>query len=300
MKKIKQEIPDIILCGAIPAQKTEIIERNPITGKIYGEDETWEMALDPGKWGIDLSKEELQEKIGEKLGWDYKTEARYPDITNPEFQELLLSWAKKQIDLGIDAIWIDLLFKQAVFFYRITGDPHHQAVKESYEAACKIVDEIHRYGQLRGRYIYVGSWATPILLPYDAPDLDFVTYVPTSEEVFNRRFDEDGWDEAVEEIRRGFGDVLILAFLDSGPTVRSPLGVFSQNLTSTEQREFLRLADEFLQERGVVFAYPVHGMWMGDEATILSYRKSRMYDSLAPEFETYETIRELAQRKGGG
>jgi len=219
-------------------RQIEITERNPITGKIYSEDESWNMALDPEKWGINLSKEEFQERIGAKLGWDYGTEARYPDITNPKFQDLLLSWAKKQIDLGIDAIWIDLLFKQAVILYHITNDPYHQAVKESYEAACKIVDEIHKYGRLKKRYIYVGSWSTPILFPYDPPNLDFVTHVLTSSEVLNKEFDENSWDEVIHEIKSKFGDVLILAFLDSGPTVKTPLGVFSQNLTSMEQRVF--------------------------------------------------------------
>gem|GEM_PF-2773576 len=36
---------------------------------------------------------------------------------------------------------------------------------------------------------------------------------------------------------------------------------------------------------------------MGVDATILSFGVSRVYDSLAPEFETYETIKELAQSK---
>lgn len=36
---------------------------------------------------------------------------------------------------------------------------------------------------------------------------------------------------------------------------------------------------------------------MGSNAGILSYGKFKVYDSLAPEFETYETIKELAQSK---
>ena len=62
-----------------------------------------------------------------------------PDITNPQFQELLLSWAERPIDAGVDAIWIDILFKQAVMLYRLTGSFEHPAVKESYQAAYKIV-----------------------------------------------------------------------------------------------------------------------------------------------------------------
>ena len=36
-----------------------------------------------------------------------KLEVYFPGITNPEFQELRLSWAKKQIDCGADGVWID-------------------------------------------------------------------------------------------------------------------------------------------------------------------------------------------------
>jgi len=52
-----------------------------------------------------------------------KAFAYYPDITNPAFQELQLSWAKHLIDKGVDAIWIDMLFAQARIFYELTNDP---------------------------------------------------------------------------------------------------------------------------------------------------------------------------------
>ena len=38
---------------------------------------------------------------------------------------------------------------------------------------------------------------------------------------------------------------------------------------------------------------------MGTNARVLSYGRFKIYDSLAPEFETYEAIKELAQRKKG-
>ena len=36
---------------------------------------------------------------------------------------------------------------------------------------------------------------------------------------------------------------------------------------------------------------------MGTNAKVLSFGKFKVYDALAPEFETYETIKELAQSK---
>ena len=67
-----------------------------------------------------------------------------------------------------------------------------------------------------------------------------------------------------------------------------------------EQREFLMAADSFFHNRGIVFAYPLHGGWMGNDAEILSFGIRRTYDALAPEFQTYETIRELARNKKRG
>ncbi len=130
---IKKEIPGIILCGAIPAQKVNSIDYNPVTGKILTREDTWRMSLDPQKWGINfrgepLTKEGFQKLFGlthlwikkfQTYDWS-KAPAYFPDITNPDYQELLLSWAEKQIDCGVDAIWIDMQFSQASMLAKIT------------------------------------------------------------------------------------------------------------------------------------------------------------------------------------
>ncbi|RLI76667.1 hypothetical protein DRP04_12455 [Archaeoglobales archaeon] len=291
---IKEEMPDVIICGAIPAQKIECVERDPITGETLDEDETWAMALDPEKWGLGISKDEFQKEFGESQGWNYKY-THYPDITNPNFQKLILSWAKKQIDCGVDAIWIDLLFTQAERLRGLTKDPNHPAVKESYDAACKIIDEIHEYGLSKGKYVYVGTWAFPTVdFPYPPPNLDFVTMTPSSGEILNKKLDENEWSKNIEKVREKLGDIPIIAFIDWADD-RAPMARFSQELSKEEQKEMIEYLDQFFQSKGIIFAYPVHGGWMGDNAKILSYGKSRVYDSLAPEFETYETIKELAR-----
>ncbi len=211
-----------------------------------------------------------------------------------------MSWAEEQIDRGADAIWIDMLVTQARIMEDLTGDPNHPAVVDALKAAQRIVDEIHAYGESKGRYIYVGSWWTAARFPHDRPDLDFVTVSPTIREVLTMEFNESKWSEVVELVRENLGDVPIFAFIDWAGTVRTPLGVFSQNLTPEQQREFLRRADAFFRSRGIVFIYPVHGGYMGVDAVVLSFGRYGFYDSLAPEFQTYETIVELAQshRKG--
>jgi len=309
ISKIKAELPNTIVCGAVPAQ---IIHKrvvwNPKTKEIIKYPETWGLALDPSKWGINMSKEEFQCRFAKTHFWIpqdldcslYNPEiasAYFPDITNEKFQELLLRWAERQIDCGADAIWIDMLFRQVVMLYHLTKDFEHPAVKDSYSAINKIVDKIHEYGKKKGKYIYVGSWATPIKFPYPSPQLDFVTVTPSSKEVREMKFDEEKWNEYLSQIRKKFGNIPIFAFIDWAGTTKTPLGQFSQNLSKEEQREFLRKADEFFSKKGVIFVYPVHGGFMGQDAEILSFGKLKVYDSLAPEFQTYETIKELTQRK---
>ena len=308
---IKSALPGVIFVGAVPAQ---IVQRkavwNPKTGEVIRYPDTWGLALDPGKWGLPMSKEEFQCLFARTHFWvpqdlncrDYdpaEAAAYFPDIKNPEFQELLLSWAERQIDAGADAIWIDMLFKQAAMLAKLAGDRglDHPAVRESYEAICRIVDHLHEYGAAMGRRVYVGSWATAAWFPQAPPALDFVTVTPSPREVREMRLDGARWDERLGIVRAKYGEIPILAFIDWAATTDTPLGVFSQELSPEEQREFLRLADEFFTERGVIFVYPVHGGWMGNDAERLSFGISRVYHSLAPEFATYGTIVELAQDK---
>ena len=304
---IKEAKPDLIFCGAVPAQKVQRQhEQNPRTGEILEYPETWELALDPSRWGINVSKERFQCWFSKTHLWvdreldcaDYDPEeanAYFPDITNEEFQELLLSWAEEQIDRGADAIWIDMLVTQARIMEDLTGDPNHPAVVDALKAAQRIVDEIHAYGKSKGRYVYVGSWSTAARFSHNRPDLDFVTVSPTIREVLTMELNESRWNEVVNLVRENLGDIPIFAFIDWAGTVRTPLGAFSQRLSPEQQREFLRKADAFLRERGIVFIYPVHGGYMGVDATVLSFGRYRFYDSIAPEFQTYQTIVELAR-----
>jgi|GEM_PF-2667294 len=305
INEIKKDNPDVIFCGAIPAQRVTQFAWNPMTEEFIEYPETWEMALDPGKWGIPESKEDFQKRFAIWHGWieggeEYdpkQVSSYYPDITNEKFQELFLSWAKKQIDCGADAIWIDMLFGQAKMLAKITRDLNHSAVKESFEAASKMVDEIHKYGESKGKHIYIGSWGSSIIYPYPRPDLDFITASPSSKEVYLMELNRTYWDIVTTAVKEKLGDIPFFVFIDWAVSTRDPLGVFSHYLTTGEQREFLGIADEFFQEKGINFIYPVHGGWMGYDTKIFSFGKSSFYDSLAPEFETYETIKELAQNK---
>jgi len=295
LRKLKKDLPEIrYWFGAIPTQRINFKERNPITRKIYSQKETWQMALDPQKWGINFSKERLQ-RLAQKRGTDRY--GYFPDVTNREFQKLYLSWAKRQIDAGVNGLFLDMLFAQPRFLAKIAKNPKHKAVKESLKAIDYLIKEIRMYGYKKGKYIYLCSFGTFTDFPDYKLDLDFVVITPTVEEIRDLTLNEKRWDEIVSKIKERLPKAKILAMIDWGGTTNTPLGVFSQELSKEEQREFLKIADEFFSKKGIIFVYPVHGGFMGQDAKILSFGKLKTYDSLAPEFDTYEMIKKLAQSK---
>ena len=323
VSKIKEELPDIILCGGTQA---EFLYPEEVRGSSEEErrDRAWNMSLDPRKWGINVSRGEVQCYWARRWGFIDKDEEcpseeelkwrmdfYFPDLTNPEFQEILLSRIYRQIDCGVDAIWIDMLYGQAYLLLGLTGDWNHPAVQESYEAAWRIVEKIREYGfKTKNRYIYVLSWVGAIrgdeVYTVPSTNLDIGAVSPTANEVRNAitgeiaQFNEELWDELVKEVEENL-KIPLFAILDYGGPGRTVLHVFTQELTPEEAREFLRRADEFFTERGIVFVYPVHGGDMGRlgvEVTKLSYGRFNWYDSLAPEFQTYETIVKLAEKRG--
>jgi hypothetical protein len=290
IKAIKARKPDTLIIGAIAAQRLNQLEVDDVTGESFSQEQTFDMALDPQEFGIRLSKEEGQSRAAQLLHWSDKSPAYFPDITNEDYQSLLVSRAKKQIDLGADGIWVDMLFSQASLLQTLSAD--ESQVKASYDAAAKIVDEIHAYGYAKyDKRIYVGTWSSFTDFPYPPPDVDFVTATPKSEEITGG-LDEKRW----ASIKNEAGDAPVFAFID-WTAEGAPMDVFSQDLTPEQQREFLKTADAFFTERGMIFAYPVHGGTFPQTSERLSFGKYGVYDSIVPEFQTYETIRELAQNK---
>lgn len=313
---VKREIPGIIFVGAIPAQRISSIDKNDITGQIYTPNQTWAMTLDPQKWNIQrngkpLTKEEFQALYAQLNSWikpgetyDYnKVQAFFPDITNPDFQEILVSWAARQIDAGADAIWIDGL-PQTSIFYKLTNDINHPAIKDMFNASEQIVDKIHKYGESKGKQIYIGTWILPLQvegLPQMKSDIDFITLTPTEDEILNKKLDLAKWNDVISKYKNVYSNTPVFAFIDWGFN-QSPTVAFSQKLSTKEQEDTLQSLDESFANLGINYIYPVRGGYMGAGAVTkkLSFGKYRSYDALAPEFDTYNIIKELAQKKAKG
>ena len=208
-------------------------------------------------------------------------------------------------------------------------------VKEIISAQREFIDRIHRYGLSKGEYILVGSWGVlgeekapqqSVLIKDLVPNYDFVVTTISSEEIYNKRIDSQKWKDIVKKHREIFGDIPMFIWFDTG-YYYSPMHVFSQYLSKGEQAQFLENVDRFFVDLSkkenltIAFIYPISGQMMGPwkegEKVILSFQcccdtcKDKClisgekegicgfgsYDALAPEFETYETIKNLAQSK---
>jgi hypothetical protein len=312
ISQIKAAKPDTLFVGAIAAQRLNKIERNDETQESLTQSQTWAMALDPTKFNLGGSKEELQCKAAQSLGWiesstncpsgyDPATAPAYfPDITNEQYQDLLVSWAEKQIDLGADGIWIDMLFGQANYIQQTSQNPNDPAIKASYDASSKVIDKIHDYGKTKyGKHIYVGTWWTftqSSYSPATQPALDFVTVATPADEI-KSSLNEGNWNTIKSTISGKLGNIPIYVFIDWNGGANGPMGVFSQSLTPAQQRAWLESANAFFTKKGIIFAYPVHGGTFPMSSKSLAFGKYNVYDSLAPQFETYDTIKNLAKKK---
>lgn len=190
-----------------------------------------------------------------------------------------------------------MLFTQAVMIEKY--DKNNPAVKESFDASSKIVDGIHEYGLSKGKYIYVGTWEQDLTtFDYPEPKLDFITSSPKYAEMENRKFDDNKWRNERQIVVQKFGNIPHFVFLDWGFS-NSPLQIFSPTYSKEQQKEFLQYMTDYFKSKGMIVIYPVHGgeLTITGKSSVLAYGKYNPYDSLAPEFDTYDTIKELAQKK---
>ena len=293
IEKLKERMPNVIYCAAIHMQFLYPKVWNEITLEVIPSENVSQMVLVFSKWGLPYDRDETQEMMQKLSGYNFY----YPDVTNEDYRRLVLSWIEKMISCGVDAIWLDMPFAQARVAYQLTKNFNHPAVKEAYMAVCDLIDEIHEIGREYGRYIYVGTWPGFIVFPYDkVPDVDFVTCRPTGSEVAEMNFDDKFWSRVLDRIHEKVPDAIIFWTPDWGPWNDTMLAVFSQVLSPEQQREFLETFDSYARERGMIPVYPVHGGDMGPDAVRLSYGKYKKYDALAPEFQTFDKIKDLCRR----
>lgn len=309
-REIRRALPGTIICGAI-SMRIEQSVFDPVIRKWFYYPDTWKMALDPKKWGIkNITKETFQWRYAKSHDWYDGSRKNYepskmihylPDLTNAQYQQLFLNTAKRSIDAGANAFWVDLFWVQARQMAKLTSSESHPAVIDNLKSMNKLIQLIHDYGISKGKYIYVGTWFsthTPASFKPYIQGLDFITITPEPEEILSLKLNEAVWDSYIKEAEQVFPNVPIFALIDWGwGNKLSPMKAFSQKLTPEQQREFLKIADNFFERKGIKFVYPVHGGAMGKEPFRQSFGQYKNYDALAPEFDTFGTIKELANKK---
>jgi len=161
IQAIKAAMPAVKFGGGIQYEFVYPDQMNPYTGAQISRDEAWSTALDPAKWGVQMSRDEIQCMIAQNFGWtadcslyDPYTEMRafLPDITNPEYYALLLDLIRIQIDNGADSIWIDGLFGQSYLWEKMIKlrpargtQAMEQARQEAHAMSMQVIDDIHAY-----------------------------------------------------------------------------------------------------------------------------------------------------------
>ena len=289
--KLKKVLPHVDFNGAIHPQYVYYHMWNDITLKPYSNDEIESMVLDLSKWGLPYDKRRTQEMFRKFIGYGF-----YSDLTNEEFQRLILSRVKRFADCGVDSIWYDMLFAQALLIYRyVTKDAKHKAVTESFEAAVELIYKTKKYVDK------VGTWSGFLFLKHinpnlPSPEIDFITENPQPNEVRNLRFNKNFWI-ALKRLRDKFiPSATVMVTPDWGPGCGHMMNVFSQELTPQQQCQFMRIWKDFCDKMGFVPVFPVHGGNLGEKGKCLkkmSYGKYNKYDALAPEFNTYDCIKSL-------
>ncbi len=311
IRQTKLEIPYLIFTVGFHLQFLAENALDPETLDPIPKQVLRKMALNLKKWkiinpktGNSYSLEETQELFRRLAGYSYI----YPDITSPEYREYVKKRLEKLIDAGVDGIWFDFLFTQATSMCVILGGKlnrdkwdlscnfYHPAVRQSFRSACEIARYVHDYARERyNKYVYVGTWSGFLLFPYTCNEIDFITENPDPYEILSMQFDDRKWEKISTLNREKYGNrIVIFLSPDWGPWDNTMMAVFSQQLTPEQQRKFLEIWDRYARSHKMIPVYPVHGGDVGPHAKKLSYGRYRKYDALAPEFQTYKTIRELA------
>lgn len=316
ISELHRKMPAVIFTAGLGIEFFYARDRDPITGVAIDNEKAWSLALDPAEYGLPLSKEAFQCEYGKRKGTfpdasdcskfdPTKVDVFWPDLNKAAVHDLFLNKARKLIECGADSIWIDMLFTQCEHLLKLTSDINHPAIQQSFESGRRLVDDIRALTNPNGRPTFVGSWIIVLLEdqkvsapPYPAPNYDYTVLTPSGQEVSDLKFNEGLWLEALSVTRGYLGqNIPIIARIDVG-FKDSPAHVFSQHLSRDRQLDFLKTMDKFLADNRVLFSFPVSGLFMGPwdlgEKKTFAFDSHPVYDSLAPEFQSFDTLKELA------
>jgi len=298
VKKQVEAVEGRIYCPCILGYPNfnRILNFDPITFEQFSKDEIESMLLNFGKWDIKNPKtgkpfttEETQEYFREK---DMPERGAIPDFSNPKVIEYYVRKVKALKMVGVQAVWYDMFFQLPMNLAKQFG-LDHPMIKNLYDGCCDIIEGAKSLG------LTVGTWSLCLNFPYRrVPDVDFVNASPTVSEVRSISVNYPRWNKIVETIKEKSPNAWLLIMFDFANKDDLPLPVFSQELTPRQQCEFLMKLHDLsvkINEQGIrsCVAYPIHGPGLGANPKKLAWDKYNVYDALAPEFNTFDTIYSL-------
>jgi len=269
-------------------------------------DDVWEYALDPSSFGLSISKEDFQKWFWKRFsGEDVEDPKKEMDFylfdpTLSDVQNIFADILEAQINCGIDAFWWDMLLLpvRALLEYGVSVE--HTAIQEVFKGCKDIASFTKKKVTHIGWSYYKLEEDYEVLTKYGKLPLDACVDLISSREVTFMSMSNARWNKIQQHVREIYGDITHFARLDYG-SGRTGLYVFAEELTVEEANEFLTIAENFFQQRGILFILPVHGGNPCDSTQIsqnlcpkLAYGQYNWYDSLAPEFDTYDTIKSIA------
>ena len=269
-------------------------------------DEVWKYALDPSSFGLSISKKDFQKWFWKRFSGedvaDPKKEMDFYlfDPTLSDVQNLLADILEAQINCGIDAFWWDMLLLPVTALLEYGISVEHTAIQEVFKGCKSIASFTKKKVTHIGWSYYKLEEDYGVFTKYGKLPLDACVDLISSREVTFMSMSNARWNKIQQHVREIYGDITHFARLDYG-SGRTGLYVFAEELTVEEANEFLTIAENFFQQRGVLFILPVHGGNPCDSSQIsqglcpkLAYGQYNWYDSLAPEFDTYDTIKSIA------
>ncbi len=333
---IKTRFPNILIIGNLFFQVIGKVETDDITGTQYSSDYVYNnLAFDPAKFGItSITKCEYQcfdDTICICKGpGEAQTRIRWiPDITIPEVQTLFIHQAEKLLQTGIDGIWIDELFFNVRFLEK--NNASETNIQKCVDASIYVCTEIKKMSTLYGKMPLISTWYNKSNVPYYLNNIywndkffDFLTIAaPNQLEIQSLTTTRD-FDDMINTMKLYHNSAPLITYIDWGYK-KHPLWYFSQwypgyidcceatdsiinrEKRTQHQKDVLITFTKIFNEKGIIWAYPVHGggTCKGLDCTIevdgpccvRSYGSYHIYDSQAPEFQTYYIIVELMNQQ---
>lgn len=291
------------------------------------------VAFDPLKFGItDITKCEYQcygnnDTICTCKGpGETQSRNRYiPDITIQLTQTLYVHQAELLIKAGCDGVWIDGLMFNSAFLMNHSGSENN--IMETINASFTVCNKIREIKTNYGKTPLISYWYNSAQLPYFKKSslwypkfFDYITIAAPNGSEMRELLQKQDYTKIRNTVNNDYGNVPIIAYIDWG-FGKHPLWYFSQwypgytdccSATDTPanriqrhkfQQDVLKTFTKVFTEHNIIWAYHVHGggtcqsSLCTDESLgaccVKSYGLYHVYDSQAPEHQTYDTILKL-------